>query len=42
MTALDTDLIQSYHAHVYYDAETKETAARRRRGALRDHHGALA
>ncbi len=30
MTALDTDLIQSYHAHVYYDAETKETAARLR------------
>jgi DOPA 4,5-dioxygenase len=30
MTALDTDMIQSYHAHVYYDAETKETAARLR------------
>ena len=30
MTALETDLIQSYHAHVYYDAETKETAARLR------------
>ena len=30
MTALDTGLIQSYHAHVYYDAETKETAARLR------------
>ena len=30
MTALDTSLIQSYHAHVYYDAETKETAARLR------------
>ena len=30
MTALDTDLIQSYHAHVYYDADSKEAAARRR------------
>ena len=30
MTALDTDLIQSYHAHVYYDADSKETAARLR------------
>ncbi len=28
MTALDTDTIQSYHAHVYYDADSKETAAR--------------
>ncbi len=32
MTTLDTDMIQSYHAHVYYDAETKETAARLRAG----------
>ena len=32
MTALDTDTIQSYHAHVYYDAETKEKAARLRAG----------
>ncbi len=32
MTASDTDTIQSYHAHVYYDAETKETAARLRAG----------
>ncbi len=30
MTALDTDMIQSYHAHVYYDADSKETAARLR------------
>jgi DOPA 4,5-dioxygenase len=30
MTAVDTDLIQSYHAHVYYDAESKEVAARLR------------
>jgi len=30
MTAYDTGTIQSYHAHVYYDAETKETAARLR------------
>jgi DOPA 4,5-dioxygenase len=30
MTAHETDVIQSYHAHVYYDAETKETAARLR------------
>ncbi len=30
MTALDTEMIQSYHAHVYYDADTKETAARLR------------
>jgi DOPA 4,5-dioxygenase len=30
MTAQDNDRIQSYHAHVYYDAETKETAARLR------------
>ena len=30
MTAQNTDVIQSYHAHVYYDAETKETAARLR------------
>ena len=32
MTAYDTAAIQSYHAHVYYDAETKETAARLRAG----------
>ena len=30
MTEIGTDTIQSYHAHVYYDAETKETAARLR------------
>ncbi len=30
MTLLDTDVIEDYHAHVYYDAETKETAARLR------------
>ncbi|MHA1152230.1 MAG: DOPA 4,5-dioxygenase family protein [Alphaproteobacteria bacterium] len=30
MTALDADMIQSYHAHVYYDADSKETAARLR------------
>ena len=30
MTAHDTDMIQSYHAHVYYDADSKETAARLR------------
>jgi DOPA 4,5-dioxygenase len=30
MTVQDIDRIQSYHAHVYYDAETKETAARLR------------
>ncbi len=30
MTAHETDVIQSYHAHVYYDAGTKETAARLR------------
>ncbi len=30
MTAQNTDVIHSYHAHVYYDAETKETAARLR------------
>ena len=30
MTALDTDMIRSYHAHVYYDADSKETAARLR------------
>ena len=32
MTEIGTDTIQSYHAHVYYDAETKETAARLRAG----------
>ena len=32
MTAFDTDMIQSYHAHVYYDADSKETAARLRAG----------
>ncbi len=30
MTAVDTATIRNYHAHVYYDAETKETAARLR------------
>ncbi len=30
MTALDADMIQSYHAHVYYDADSKETAVRLR------------
>jgi DOPA 4,5-dioxygenase len=30
MTAVDIDTIRNYHAHVYYDAETKETAARLR------------
>ncbi len=30
MTGFDTDLIQSYHAHVYYGAESKEEAARLR------------
>ncbi len=30
MTAIETDVIEDYHAHVYYDAETKETAARLR------------
>ena len=32
MTLLDTDVIQDYHAHVYYDAASKETAARLRAG----------
>ncbi len=32
MTEIGADTIQSYHAHVYYDAETKETAARLRAG----------
>ncbi len=32
MTALGTEMIQSYHAHVYYDAQTKEAAARLREG----------
>ncbi len=30
MTALDTEVIRDYHAHVYYDAETKASAARLR------------
>ena len=30
MTLLDTDVIEDYHAHVYYDAASKETAARLR------------
>ena len=30
MTVLDATMIQSYHAHVYYDADSKETAARLR------------
>ena len=32
MTQLDTDVIEDYHAHVYYDAASKETAARLRAG----------
>ena len=32
MTLLDTDVIEDYHAHVYYDAASKETAARLRSG----------
>ncbi len=32
MTLLDTDVIEDYHAHVYYDAASKETAARLRAG----------
>ncbi len=30
MTQLDTDVIEDYHAHVYYDAESKAAAARLR------------
>ncbi len=30
MTQLDTDVIEDYHAHVYYDAASKEAAARLR------------
>ncbi len=30
MTTLETDAIKDYHAHVYYDAASKETAARLR------------
>ena len=30
MTPLDTDVIEDYHAHVYYDAASKEAAARLR------------
>ncbi len=30
MTLLDTDVIEDYHAHVYYDAASKEAAARLR------------
>ncbi len=30
MTQLDTDVIEDYHAHVYYDAASKETAGRLR------------
>ncbi len=32
MTLLDTDVIEDYHAHVYYDAASKEAAARLRAG----------
>ncbi len=32
MTHLDTDVIEDYHAHVYYDAASKETAGRLRAG----------
>ncbi len=32
MTLLDTDVIEDYHAHVYYDSASKETAARLRAG----------
>ncbi len=32
MTPLDTDVIENYHAHVYYDAASKEAAARLRAG----------
>ncbi len=32
MTLIDTDVIEDYHAHVYYDAASKETAARLRSG----------
>ncbi len=32
MTLLETDIIEDYHAHVYYDAASKETAARLRAG----------
>ena len=32
MDALDTEVIRDYHAHVYYDAASKETAARLRSG----------
>ncbi len=30
MSAIETDAIRDYHAHVYYDAATKETARRLR------------
>jgi DOPA 4,5-dioxygenase len=30
MTTIDTQVIEDYHAHVYYDAASKETAARLR------------
>ncbi len=32
MTAFDTDVIEDYHAHVYYDAASKAVAARLRAG----------
>ncbi len=32
MTTFDTDVIEDYHAHVYYDAASKEAAARLRAG----------
>ena len=32
MTTIDTDVIEDYHAHVYYDAASKEAAARLRAG----------
>ena len=32
MSVLDTEVIRDYHAHVYYDAETKASAARLREG----------